>query len=437
MTSTDLKKNILRRIAANINSDNKVGEIDQNFSYFKLKYMNIPSIIDIYNGKPLPEGKIELKIARKSYEMLLENYNKINVPELFITNMMKSLEEISQDLEYNMSVCSILLKTSRDQIYKIIKKEKGIYIPHVSRNYLTSYQIDKSYISGDQLGTLEAQFEQIVNKIVNKGLFFVDVGWNDIIYIENKLIVFDVLESVFTVAINSTVKPIPKDFSDYNLVKLFMKFQIFMTTNPPIFSDIGNIFIKEINNFINFLNIPGVKQYYKGLENTVITDVEFVKLFMEEQTENEEDTSKTKSLIITDYMERFNVTRVKKHYWSGISKESLLYISRSDISQILDIPTNMTILESINISLLENVYNILSRNFEEIMDGVFNVHYGTSNDFYTISTQRESIGVYVGDEKTVMTLDGKRFEVKPGHAIITNLDIVYVKFDDCNFVWYY
>ena len=434
MTTSDLKNNLLGRIAANINSYNKIDEIDQALPYHKLKNMNIPMIIDIYNGKVNPESKLSQNIARKSYEMMLSGENVINVPEHFVHDMLGRLERFSDDADFNVSVCSILLRVSREQVIRITDREKGIYLPQKVRTYFSAKDMSDILISSDQLGAVRIQFDQIINRIVNKGLFLPDIYPSNIIYSESKLKIYDTLESVYTVSLNCNPQPIPKG-SDVELVKIFMKFQVRLATYKPLYADYEDIIADQIFDIIDFMNIPEVKRNYTEFSDLDIGIENLGILFSYASRLNKVTTSSVSS-IKKEYISDLVVTRVKKKFWVGVSDNKVISVKSSDVDQLLDIPSDMTVLESINWNVFEKVYAVVYKEFEEIAEKIFNVKFGSTSPF-TIISEGESIGVYLGSEETVLRLEGVDFNIAPGHIVATNLDTIYGKFDDGKFLWYY
>ena len=391
-------------------------------------------IIDIYNGKADSDSKLSQNIAKKSYEMMLSGENVMNVPESFVHNMLRRLESFSDDREFNISICSILLRVSREQVIRIIEMESGVYIPQKVKTYFSSKDMSDILIVSDQLGAVRIQFDQIINRLVNKGLYLPDIYPENIIYSESKLKIYDTLESVYTVSLNCNPKPIPKD-SDIELVKIFMKFQIRLAVYKPFYADYDEIFTEHVYDIIDFMNIPEVKKNYTEFSDIEINIKSLSILFSYVSRLNNVTTSSLSS-IKKEYISNLVVTRVKKKFWVGVSDNKVVTVKSSDVDQLLDIPSDMTVLESINWNVFEKVYAVVYKEFEEIAEKIFNVKFGSTNPF-TIIAEGESIGVYLGSEETVLRLEGTDFNVKPGHIVATNLDTIYGKFDDGKFLWYY
>lgn len=418
--------------------------IEQTIPYTKLRNMNMDLLVSVIKDTSSDIKNASKVLTRMSYAELLAGNSKISINEGIVRDMWDSLGWLSRD--ERVHVMSIMLKISRDNIIKIIETTPGIYLPFSPARHITLTDLHNSGVGFDMVkggqmqlsSTIEALLSTSPNRcIVNVTLTSDNIHLSEKFMIENTSLV-----TYYNVILTGTVVEIDSRYS--NIANLFMRFQLYASTGTVAYGDYINNFINMMETMLEFANMPQIKDKLDTLHRNkfgtpLISDIDDDTLFQlySSSIDNfgviEQGSSTVSSLVNNDDWENYNVTRIDTHTWVAISQDQSFNFG--DVWNINIEDKDMSIIESMQTSLLDNIYCVLSNVFPKYIDKLSNVHVKSCNNKLSLHHKEVTIGVYLGDE-TTMTINNSVFIVNGGTLIVLSSSNAEVSFEDGHYVWY-
>ena len=434
----DNKEKFIKKIGHSIDNYNKARRIEQAIPYNHLRNMNVTLITNIVKNVKTGKQGVKDNLLRMSYSDLIGGVRMLTVNEDVVMNTYKELGEKETNIEAVAHVCSLMYKMSRETIGLIVS---GDHVPlHVAK-HITVADMYEARIELSVVNGAQSQLSMLLDGLVSSNMCHPLLIPSNVLVTEKNVIIEDTVVEQKQIIMSGV--PVRIEPRYRRVANLYMRFQLFASSNTLVYSNMLEALTESMDDIIEFVNshselMTPLFELYKdrneGQRKPTLTfdDNDIFELFHHAPlfaTVASSSMSRLNGLSDDLDQDLVNMIRIGKSSWIAKTIEPMFNIEWNPN------PYTVSIVDSVQNSILEEIYITLQDKFPMYMDNLKRVTIGS--DPLTLVSQHETLGVYISADTTSMLVNGVMLNISHGDVVIVSSSNAVIKIEDGIYVWYH
>lgn len=413
----EYREKTLRKLGQISNNYNKVSKLEQNIPYSKIKNMNLDLLGSIIQGEsPSAAASLSEKITYWSYTRMIGGNATIGPSEQLIKQTLNELNHL--ELDEAVQAISIMMKISRNVI-------ENPSIPHKFLPQVTLSDLNQVGLSADIVKSIPTSINSILLSLANNNFCAVNLIASNIHVAEKTVIIEDYPSAHHYPFLSGKVIKIKNE--EKFVALLFMRFQVFAASDTKIFPDYLESFTQNIESIVDFANKDQIKTQINNFG--LIDDNDLWDYY--NNTIKDEFTFKTSGFEYKSIeKDEFNKIRLNPKSVVSVSTTGIFNL---DIPKYFNQPLRITIVESMQNVIFDDIYSLFSQIVPEMIEEVTMVNLILPGSITNIDSNR-TFGVYFGSG--TVTINKIALDGLYGQVFIANADSLSLQIEEGHLIWY-